>query len=168
MCSYPQLCFVLLAKSLKLLEDRFVHLQSGCGNSKLPVVRFNYDKVFASALKTIKHRGKIQTAIITTIDLCFYIQHSNLPVMGLFAYLSDQAFCLISHAYYRTHFSHPGGGLCCLLRVLCWSVHLLKMIPSVISPLNGRVKTEHRVLKPSTVLDTCWIFCESSGCLGGG
>ena len=108
-CSYPQLCFVLLAKSLKLLEDQYVHLQSGCDNSKLPVVRFNYDKVFASALKTIKHRGKIQIAIITTIDLCFYIQHFNLPVMGLFAYLSDQAFCLISRAYYRTHFGHPGG-----------------------------------------------------------
>ena len=76
----------------------------------------------------MKHHGKIEIAVSITADLCFYIQHFTLPVMGLFAYLSDQAFCLFFHACYRTPFSHPGGSLCCLLWVLCWSVHLLKVI----------------------------------------
>lgn len=57
----------------------------------------------------MKHHGEIEIAVCITTDLCFYIQHFDLPMMGLFAYMSDQVFCLFFHACYRTHFSHPGG-----------------------------------------------------------
>lgn len=103
--------------------------------------------------------------ITIIIDLCFYIQHFNLPVMDLSVYLSGKAFCL---TLLQDLLASLRWSLCYCLRVLWWSIHLLTMVPSVISPLNGREKTKRKDLKPSTVLGTCWTFCEIFGYLGGG
>ena len=72
---------------------------------------FSCDKILTSALRTMKHLGKIEIAVSITADLCFCIPHFTLPVMGLFAYLSNQAFCL-SSMLVTGPISAILGGLC--------------------------------------------------------
>lgn len=75
-----------------------------------------------------EHHGKIEIAVAITADLCFCIQHFTLPVMGLFAYLSNQAFCLSSMLVTGPTLAILGGLCVASSGFFVGQSHLLKVI----------------------------------------